>query len=329
MISQLESINILCATDDNYAPYCGIMLTSLFESNRDCRFLVFILIGGHLTRADHKKFRKLEQKYNCVITFITIDDRALDKCQINSQRDIDNHAWVSKATYYRLLASDILPNDVQKVIYLDCDIVVVGDIKPLWKMDLSEKAIAGVMDCDEKNNRIRIGNPTRSNYINAGVSLYNLDYWRKNHLRDRFFECAQDEEANLLLMDQDVVNKVLFDKMVLVPERFNFQVAFFSIPFWDSFSECYRQTIISENKVVAIIHYVGPIKPWDYRYYGSPYYSVWNKYRKKSFWKRNHNTKPVLTYFRFLVRKLLSSKTLKKRRQVIWSVFPENEFCFE
>lgn len=329
MNSLSERINILCATDNNYAPYCGIMLTSLFESNRDCQFKVFVFVDGCLSDTNQKKYKKLEQRYECEVNLMTIDDRLLENCPINNKRNVDNHSWVSKPTYYRLLASDILPKEIQKVIYLDCDIAVVGDIKPLWNVDLSGKAIAGVMDCDEEKNRTRMGNPLQSTYVNAGVALYNLGYWRENHLSDLFFAYIRENEAKLLLMDQDVVNGVLHNKMRLVPERYNFQVAFFAKTYWKSYSETFQRTLLSENKAAAIVHYVGGIKPWDYRYFGFPYHAAWDEYRKKSLWKRNHITKPLVTYIKFLVKKSLSSESLKRKRQAIWTVLPENVFCFE
>ena len=323
-----EKINILCATDNNYAPYCGIMLTSLFESNRDCRFKVFVFVDGCLSETNQKKYKRLGQRYDCEVNLMIIDDQLLQDCPINSQKNVDNHSWVSKPTYYRLLASELLPREIQKVIYLDCDIAVVGDIKPLWNVDMKGKAVAGVRDCDEEKNRVRMGNPSQSTYVNAGVALYNLDYWRENRLSNHFFDYIRKNEAKLLLMDQDVVNGVLYDKMLLVPERYNFQVAFFATCFWNDYSEKFRTTILSENKEVSIVHYVGGIKPWDYRYYGFPYYEMWNKYRKKSLWCRNHVTRPLFTYIKFLVKKSVSSKQLKRKRQSIWAVLPENEFCY-
>lgn len=324
-----EIIHILCATDNNYAPYCGIMLTSLCESNRDCRFNVYVFLDGYLSEVNQRKYKKLEYKYSCKISFVHIDDKLISVCPVNRQRNVDNHTWVSKPTYYRLLAAKLLPIDVQKVIYLDCDIAVIGDIKPLWNVDLSGKAVAGVMDCDEESNSKRLGLPSQSTYINAGVALYNLDYWREHHLSNRFFDFIREHESELLLMDQDAVNGLLCNQILCVPERYNFQVAFFSKAYWSLYSEEFRGTLVSENKRAAIVHYVGGLKPWDYRYYGSPYYTVWNKYRKMSFWKKNHVTSPRMIYGRFLVKKVLFSKALKKKRQAIWTVLPENEFCYE
>ena len=320
---------MLCATDNNYAPYCGIMLTSLFESNRDCVFLVFIFVDATLSESNQKKFKKLEERYGCKINLQTIDNRQINSCPLNCQRNIDNHRWVSKPTYYRLLAAELLPKYVKKILYLDCDIAVVGDVKPFWRIEMIGKALTGVVDCDGENNRKRMEIVLPGKYFNAGVALYNLEYWRENHITDRFFSYIRQHQGELLLMDQDLMNGVLFDEVQWVPERFNFQVAFFEKSFWGDYSEEFRHTLLSENKEVVIIHYVGSTKPWDYRYYGSPYYLVWNIYRKKSFWRRSHITHPLSVYVKFQIKKIFWSKSLKQKRQMLWSVLQENEFCYK
>ena len=326
-----DIINILCATDDNYAPYCGIMLTSLFESNKDCQFSVWVLLDGDMSHDNSKKYKKLERKYGHSIQLLTIDNHVLDACPINRQNDVDNHAWVTLPTYYRLLASELLPREVRKVLYLDCDVAVVSDIRPLWDVNLADKAIAGVIDCDGFKNSERLGLPQteRLGYFNAGVALYNLDYWRDNDVGERFFKYIRDNEDRLLLMDQDVVNGVLADEKCLVPERYNFQVSFFYKMFWDNYPVSLQQTLLEECGKATIIHYCGGTKPWDYAYYGSPFYAEWDRYRKLSLWSRNHLTRPFGRYIKFVLKKCFFSGSLRKKRQVIWSVLPENRHCFE
>ena len=328
MNNQDTHISVLCATDNNYAPYCGIMLTSLFESNKDCRFQVFVFVDGVVSESNSRKFRGLGEKYNSEVNLVNIDNRMLEDFPVNSQRDVDNHVWVTLPTYYRLLAARLLPPTVHRVLYLDCDVAVVGDIKPFWNLDLSGKAIAGITDCDGQGNGSRLGLPPECVYINAGVALYNLDYWRENHVEDAFFGYIRDNGSRLLLMDQDVVNGVLHDKMSVVSERYNMQVAFFSPMFWNQYSETERERILDENKAAVVIHYCGGIKPWDFRYYGCPYYAEWERFRKMSLWRKSHVTRPKGMYFKFLLRKHLFSRKLKQKRQSAWVVIPENRACF-
>jgi lipopolysaccharide biosynthesis glycosyltransferase len=329
MNNNTETINILCATDNNYAPYCGIMLTSLFESNRKSTFEVYVLVDGIMSDVNEKKYKELEKKYGSSITLMTVDNQMLEKCPINQNSDIDNHSWVTKPTYYRLLAAELLPQSVRKVIYLDCDIVVDGDIRPLWATDLTGKAIAGIADCDGEGNCTRMGYSKQDGYFNAGVAVYNLEYWRNNNTTEAFFEFIKDNGSRLLLMDQDVVNGVLHDKKQWLSERFNFQVSFFDPLFWEGYSESYRDTIISECNRAVVLHYCGALKPWDFRYYGCPFYAAWNKYRKMSLWPKCKVTKPLNKYVKSLVKEFLSPKSLKRKRQAVWTVIPENEFCFE
>lgn len=324
-----ETISILCATDDNYAPYCGIMLTSLFESNRESMFEVYVLLDGSLSNVNAGKYRELEEKYGCSIALLTVDNQLLERCPINQSNNVDNHSWVTKPTYYRLLAAELLPQTVRKVLYLDCDIVVDGDIRPLWNVDLSGKAIAGIPDCDGEGNCSRMGYSKQDGYFNAGVAVYNLEYWRNNNTTAAFFNYIEENGSQLLLMDQDVVNGVLHDKKQWAPERFNFQVSFFDLLFWDGYSESYRNTIISECKKAAIIHYCGALKPWDFRYFGCPFYAIWDRYRKMSLWPKSIVTKPLDKYLKSLMKKTLFPKSFKKKKQMVWTVIPGNKFCFE
>lgn len=328
MNNNADSINILCATDNNYAPYCGIMLTSLFESNKESHFNVYVLLDGHLTESNAKKYKRLEQSYACSIFLVPVDNRLLEKCPVNQHIDVDNHSWVSIPTYYRLLAAELLPATVNKIIYLDCDIVVDGDIRPLWMVDLSGKAVGGIVDCDSCDNSNRMGYSEEDGYFNAGVAVYNLEYWRNNSITEAFLDFINNNGSKLLLMDQDVINGVLYDKIQWLPERFNFQVSYFDPLFWNRFSEMYKSTIISECGQAVVVHYCGGLKPWDYRYYGCPFYTLWNDYRKISFWKASHVTKPTSKYVKFLLKNSFFSKQLKKKRKEAWVVLPENSFCF-
>ena len=168
----METINILCATDNNYAPYCGIMLTSLFESNKDCHFVVYVFEDGSMSEENVGKYQHLSKKYGNEIVLKTIDGSMVKEFPINE------NTHITVPTYFRLFAADLLPKDVHKVIYLDCDVIVVGDIKPMWDMSLDDMALAGAMDCGPSFENVcnRLGYPVSFSYVNAGVLVLNLDF---------------------------------------------------------------------------------------------------------------------------------------------------------
>lgn len=324
-----ESINILCATDNNYAPYCGIMLTSLFESNKGSRFDVYVFADGDISKTNVKKFDKLGGEYGNAIHLVPIDNEMLKGCPINKLNNLGTHLYVTLPTYYRLLAADLLPESVHKVIYLDCDIVINGDLKPMWQVDLTGLAIAGVRDCSyDKDNYKILNYPETLGYINAGVAMYNLDYWRKEGLSTKLFDYAVKHASALRFMDQDVVNGVLYDKKVLLEERWNFQNVFFSKGYWGSYSDELRECLLKECQQAVVIHYCGLLKPWDYRYYGGPFLVMWENYRKISLWKHCRKYKPFGKFLKRSAKMCLFPKKWDAARGTMWAVIPGNAAYF-
>ena len=204
-----NTINILCATDNRYAPYCGIMLTSLLENNKHNDIEIYIFGGQDICQENINKFKNLEHLYGTHVYVVSIDDNLLSTCPVNHDTNI------TLATYYRLLAPQILPKSVHKLIYLDCDMVIDGDISPVWDINLDGKAIAGVVDCEAYNESIyqRLGNyTTKRDYYNAGMTVYNMDYWRENDIAGQAFKYIEQNKSNLYWMDQDVLNVILAKK---------------------------------------------------------------------------------------------------------------------
>ena len=84
----------------------------------------------YLLKNNKNKLLNLETKYNCKILFYSMENLDLPYVPLN--RD-----WISIATYYRLFITDVIPNDIEKIIYLDCDIIVNKDISELWEYDIT------------------------------------------------------------------------------------------------------------------------------------------------------------------------------------------------
>lgn len=320
----METINILCATDNNYAPYCGIMLTSLFESNKDCVFSVYVLVNGDISLRNKRKYKMLEEKYGSKVILVTMDESLFAKLPLDTE---GSHSYITSPAYYRLMASS-LPQEVKKCIYLDCDIIVCGDIKSLWNVDLTDRAVAGVKDCSSKQNRQRLGYPSNYTYINSGVLVYNLDYWRENHIQERAFEYIDVHKDELPLMDQDTINGLLFDKMVLVNQRYNFQALFYDKKFWARYDDTYRKELVEESLHAVVIHYCTRLKPWHFRYSGGFCYAKWDNFRKNSFWPNCRIRKPKGKYVKYLVKRLLFPSFIKKQVEDMWVVLPETNHLY-
>ena len=159
--------------------------------------------------------------------------------------------------------SAILPDDVEKVLYLDCDIVVLGDISEFWNTDLSGCGAACIEDIgkDEDERYERLHYDRSYSYFNAGVLLINLDYWREHKVDKQCVKYFQTYPERILFNDQDLLNVVLHKDKVFVPLKWNMQDGFYrygmdkKVADWNSFRE--------ELLHPVILHYTNK-KPWNY-----------------------------------------------------------------
>lgn len=305
-----EKINILCSTDDAYVPWCGIMLTSVLENNRAVE--VYVLTGG-LNNDNIDKFGELSARYGCPIHIIKVDEGMMAGCPI---REGDH---VSKAAYLRLMAPKFLPEDVHKVIYLDCDMIVNGSLLPLWQTDMDGKAIGCVIDeayhLPEKYTNLGITDDTK--YFNSGMLVMNLDYWRENGVMERCFECIAENPDRLKFHDQDTLNIVLQHEHVLLPLTYNFQTGFL-------YSDYHYETEIEREvmetaKAPVVIHYTGSKKPWI-EGANSPYVPYFKHYMATSIWSDTPliagRKAPLSLRLRYKIYELVWALVLKPRPHI-------------
>lgn len=321
----MESINILCATDNKYAPFCGVMLTSLFATAQDSVYHVYIFTDSSISTKNREKFLQLACDYSSIIQIIDVDNSMLDSCPINSETNI------TLPTYYRLLAPQILPNNIHRIIYLDCDLIIKGDLLPIWKIDMTEKAIASVVDCEAYNESIyhRLDNFTSSrDYFNAGVSIYNLDYWRKNGLVQKAFNYLSCNSEKLYWMDQDILNVILNDSKISLNMEYNFETLFFLPKNWSHYNNDLKNEILTKSHSPIIVHYNGPSKPWSFRYYGAPFYDEWDQVCRCSLWKKCRIKKPIIKYCKYLIKRYLLRSVLRHQIYASWIIVPENQHCY-
>lgn len=275
----MSPINILCSTDDRYAPWCGIMLTSLFETNPEERFVVYILSTG-LEPENVSSFNALQQKYKAVFRFVHIDETLLHGCSI---REGDT---ISVATYFRLLAPGFIPEDVEKVLYLDVDIIVNGPVRPFWETDLEGYAFAAVMDESfyQEDLYRRLDFPRSYGYVNAGVLLMNLAYWRENGCVKRCMDFVRENQQSLYFYDQDALNKILHAEKKLVSVRYNFQHGFLLWWQYGYYEGALKEDIDASAFNPVVIHFDGRSKPW-HKDSHHPYTSYFLHYKSISLWK--------------------------------------------
>ena len=275
-------MDVLCSTDNQFIMPTGVMLTSLFENNSDEEINVHILHDG-LTNDSIAKIKTIVCHYGKTISFYCVDKSVFHDFPIGN--DYQAKHITSLATYYRLFITDFLPNSINKLIYLDGDMIIRGSLKSLWEMDISNYFLAGVPDvfCDSVSHYNRLLYPRELGYFNAGMLVINVKVWRELRLRDQFISFINNHQAKLAAHDQDVLNYVCRSNKLFVGCEYNMQTEYFYkdeySPFlWNRFDEIHNAQI---NPIV--IHYTGADKPWKKKCV-HPYKDEFIKYYQMTEW---------------------------------------------
>lgn len=288
----MMTMNIACATDNNYAPYCGIMLTSLFENNKDHSFSVYILSRG-LSEEHCSKFDILARKYHSEIKIVDMNNYDWSNCPV---REWDR---LTVETYFRLVLPDVLSENIHKILYLDADIVINSSIENLYMQDMDDTPLCACVDyaisADPDDVEIRLG-VEKKNYFNAGVLLINLSYWRTFHISERCFELINSNPDILKYHDQDALNLVLHrdhHRIKYLDLTYNFLTASIQAPIFERFTN-ETKSIISQCSNPTIVHFTSLIKPW-FELCADPYKPLFLYYKRQSLWadtpqKKNYET---------------------------------------
>ena len=263
-------LNVVFASDNNYVPFLSIALLSLLEHNENEfeEINIFILNDG----IDENNKHKLEEivfPFKCNMTFINA--KQLDELDINIMTIERNLNISSLTNYSRLFISNLLPDNLDTVLYLDCDALIVGSLKDFWNEDISDYYCAGVLDCINTTIKKEFGFSKEDNYINTGVLLINLKKWREDQVEEKFIEFMINNQHRFYQHDQGIINNVFRDRIKIVDPRYNLQIHFqtFDYDLSRKFNcietEYYTREIVKEaQKNPVFLHFCGSeyFRPW-------------------------------------------------------------------
>lgn len=252
-------MDIVCCTDRAYLKYCITMLLSLLDNNKGENMCIHLLANG-LGEDDADKVRRVVLGGDARLEVYQVDASLLESLP-RGQYD-----YITPTTYARLFLAEILPAHVGRVIYLDCDLLVMDSLLPLWEYPLQEGVeVAAVEDSCSANpfyyERLRLSAGHR--YFNAGVLLIDLNAWRERGFVGLAMELLGKGELRLDYADQDVLNVLCEGRTQYLPIRYNLQEAMLR-RYVPEISERARQEIVASLDCPAIIHFTYILKPWRY-----------------------------------------------------------------
>lgn len=276
-----EKINIAVCLDKDYVMPTGVMLYSVCVNNQDVDIDFHILIDIGVTEDNQQDLKNIVNQFQGKrVLFYSGKDLSTIQFPINLER-------LPRAAYYRLFLSDVIPSTIEKVLYLDGDIIVRHSLLPLWYTDLDNYALGATIDACEGDIKIynRLRYSFGKGHFNTGVLLINLKYWRDNQIRNDCLDYIINYPDRIIYADQDVMNVILQDKKLIIPVKYNLQTAFLrKSPCWDYWK--YETEVKMGIEDPVIVHFTSKWKPWyaDLRF-PHPYRNTFLKYQYQTKWK--------------------------------------------
>lgn len=255
-------IPIVLACNDKYSQFVSVTVQSIIR-NCDMRcFYDIYVFNTDITPMNVKLLEESNELYRvrCIDVSKFIGPHVKDLQQ--------NSKYISVETYYRLVIPSVLPQ-YDKVIYLDCDLIVLGDVAELYSIDIGDNLIGGVRNPLHSAMKSHIENDLSLDsrkYVNAGVLVMNTARMRAEGFEKQCFDLLASGRE-LKFMDQDTVNLIAAGRIHYYDMSWNYEWHYERLNTFkdkryhliEGESEEYEKA--SEN--IRILHYTGDIKPWN------------------------------------------------------------------
>ena len=215
-------LNILYQTDNNYAPYTGVSMTSLFERNKSIAEIFVYILDNKISEDNKRKMKQTAKTFGRTIVFIPANDvvEYIKQCDMPEYRG-------GYTTYLKLFAGNYFKTnnvDIDRLVYIDSDTLVLGDLSDLITMDLKNNLIAMVEDSlTYKFKNKYIGLEEDSPYYNAGFVLFDMKLWLEEDIITQIKSYVVNVRSSFTNHEQDILNVVFKDRILTISPKYNFQ----------------------------------------------------------------------------------------------------------
>lgn len=267
-----KNVPIVFSANDFYVPFLSTVLQSIKDNSSFSNNYDILILNTDISEKNQTILKRQMQANNFSVRFIDV------KRRMEKYRNLPLRGHFRVETYFRILMPEMLPN-YDKMIYLDSDMIVCGDLAELYETNVEGYLLAACKDADtaglyngyepnKKNymdNVLRLNNPYE--YFQAGTILFNLDEFRKTYMVEEMMDFAMSYQWELL--DQDVLNYLAQGRTKFVDMAWNVMMDWRNIRIKEIISlapHYLYDEYMKARKHPKIIHYAGPDKPWDIPY---------------------------------------------------------------
>lgn len=288
MVVKNSCYDIVYASDDGFAEVMGISILSLLQNNKEAENIRLTILDSGISVNNKNKVEEVCKIYHRALPRWVKATNIEKRLEMSVSTDRG-----SVAQYARIFLSDVFSSDIKRVLYLDCDTLIVKSIYDLWNLDLEGNTIAALKDAFSKYYRKNINLDPNDIMFNSGVILIDLDKWRENNVEKSLLSFIEKKHGKIQQGDQGALNAVLSKSTKVLNPKFNMLSIFYELSYRDMI--VYRRPvlfyseseILSGKKDMVIIHYTSSfnsLRPWVK---GSNHSmkSLWLSYKLKSPWR--------------------------------------------
>lgn len=295
----MSTLNVLYQSDNNYAVFMGVSICSLLNSNKAAESIHVYVIDDSINLENKEKIKSMVHSYAREITFLPGD-------KVSAQEEIAtafSYTGMRKNThsYLKIFIDELVPELNGRMVYIDCDTAVTGDIQDLMSVDMHGKTIGMVMDSLTTKTKTAVGIDENDCYYNSGIILIDLMQWKQRQCSKRILEHIKNVRT-YGTVDQDVLNVELKNEIFTLPIAYNLQPVHLVYPY-QAYTKVYRhreeyyskeeiEAAVKSPKIIHYLRYLGE-SPW-HKENSHPCTKYFDHYLQMSPW-HNYNKKPANT----------------------------------
>lgn len=292
--------HIVYASDDGFAEILGVSLVSLFENSRDMREIRVYVLDSGISEHNRERIEEVCIRYQRPLP-VWLKARNITE-ELGMRVAADRG---SLSQFARLFVASDLPGGLERVLYLDCDIIFCQSVSLLWNLDMHGKTIAALNDAFSRQYRANINLEPEDVMFNSGVMLIDLGCWKQQKVEERLLKFIAMKQGRIQQGDQGALNAVLSHDVYCFNPRFNSVTIFYDFTYHELYvyrkpaGEYYTEAEIKEaTEHPVIIHFTTSFlsrRPWVKDCHHR-YCELWRSYKAESPWRNEplrEDTRPA------------------------------------
>lgn len=260
---------VIYHSSDSFSAVTGTSIISLLENNKGADQIHILYIEKEISEDNKGKLKSIVDKYGRELEFMKMPDWS---GELGTMLHTSKSDWLGFG-YNRLFLTKYIPDNIDRVLYLDSDTIIERSIEELWNINMNNYYFAGVDDCLSRSYRRICGLKGNGVYCNAGMLLINLKKWREDQVIESFINTIYQNNGYFIFNEQSIINSVFEGEIYVLPLYYNVYSLVFKFEYQElmklrkPYRYTYDEALYNEARNnPAITHYTGLFcikhRPW-------------------------------------------------------------------